>query len=311
MPVANSRWMTRSCRSRPIRSRSASTAPCSASSRRSASSRATAACAAKPCRSSTSSGFGGVAHSAASTPGTGTVGPERHREAVRPLLAAGRGRAARAGPAAAGPPAARRPRPGRRRRLEAATCRSPPVDQGHEHAVGLPARSRASSTSRAMTSSRSVPGQQRRRDRPARLPPGAAAPGLLVQAGVADRDAGGRGQGDERPPRRPPVNSCAVELVGEVEVAEHDVADPHGHAEEGAHRRVARREADGRGVLREVAQPQRLGCAQELAEHAEPARRRPDARRGGVVDADGDELAEPLAGRRPRRRARRTGRRPG
>ncbi len=48
IPVANSRWMARSCRSRAIRSRSCSTAIRWASCRRSASSIAIAACAANP-----------------------------------------------------------------------------------------------------------------------------------------------------------------------------------------------------------------------------------------------------------------------
>lgn len=43
IPVAKSRWIARSCRSRAIRSRSSSSAICSASRRRSASSKASAA----------------------------------------------------------------------------------------------------------------------------------------------------------------------------------------------------------------------------------------------------------------------------
>ncbi len=60
MPVANSRWMARSCRSRAMRSRSSRTAICSASARRSASSIATAACAAKPWSGSVSLSVNGL-----------------------------------------------------------------------------------------------------------------------------------------------------------------------------------------------------------------------------------------------------------
>ena len=72
------------------------------------------------------------------------------------------------------------------------------------------------------------------------LQPVLAAPRLLIQPGVGDRDPGGRGQrGDQLLVLGAEL---AVLALGEIEVAEHDVADPDRHAEEAVHRRVVGRE---------------------------------------------------------------------
>src|SRR5581483_1557049 len=79
-------------------------------------------------------------------------------------------------------------------------------------------------------------------------------------------------------------------LLRQVEVPEHGAAKADRDAEERAHRRMARREADGARVLREVLEPQRLVLADQHAEDASPSRRVADRRARRLVDADGDEL---------------------
>ncbi len=123
-PVANSRWIARSCRSRAIRSRSCSSARCSDSARCRASSSVSAACAAKPDSSSTSwssnAGRPASRHSRSApvdrswaTSGTATSGPNsrswsgsgraRARESVRTSLATA-GRPVRTARPASEPP---------------------------------------------------------------------------------------------------------------------------------------------------------------------------------------------------------------
>ena len=99
--------------------------------------------------------------------------------------------------------------------------------------------------------------------------------GLFVQPGVVDRDARGRGERldeylvvlAERLPAR---------LLGQIQVAEHLVADPYRHSEECPHRRMVRRKADRRGVVGDVVQPNRLGIVDQHPEHAAPLRQVPD-----------------------------------
>ena len=104
----------------------------------------------------------------------------------------------------------------------------------------------------------------------------------LVEARVLDRDRRlAREQLDELLVLLGEV--LAAGLLGQVEVAVGDAAQMDRHAEEGAHRRVVRREADRARILGEVVEPQRR-------------RRRGSARRGSRGRA---------GGRRSRRASRR------
>ena len=85
-------------------------------------------------------------------------------------------------------------------------------------------------------------------------------------------------------------------LVGEVQVAEHLVAHPHGHAQERSHRGVVSGKAEAVRVLPQVGQAQRLGVHDERTEDPEPLGQVTDERVHVVVDPHGDELREPCAG---------------
>ena len=90
---------------------------------------------------------------------------------------------------------------------------------------------------------------------------------VLVQPGVLDRQSGRRGERHDE--LLVDVGEhVAVGLVGEVEVAEHLVAQQDRHAEERRHRRVVRREAVAVGVGGEVGEAQRLGLDDQQPEDA-------------------------------------------
>ena len=91
------------------------------------------------------------------------------------------------------------------------------------------------------------------------------------------------------------VKSAPTCLLGQVEVAVGDSAEHDRDAEEGAHRRVVRREADRARILGDVVQAQRLRLADEHAEDAAPARQVADRGMGLLVDAGGEEPLEALA----------------
>ena len=86
-------------------------------------------------------------------------------------------------------------------------------------------------------------------------------------------------------------------LVGQVEVAEHFVADTDRHAEERMHRRMVRREAVAVGVLGQVRKAQRLGVDDEETEDAMTVGQVADVSPCLLADADGDELGQPGPGR--------------
>ena len=113
----------------------------------------------------------------------------------------------------------------------------------------------------------------------------------LVEARVLDRHR--RLSGEERDELLVLVREVlAALLLGEVEVAVGDAAQQDRHAEEAAHRRMSRREADRARILREVVQPQRPRLADQHPEDAAPARQVADLRAQVVVDAVGDELLQ-------------------
>ena len=135
-------------------------------------------------------------------------------------------------------------------------------------------------------------GQQPGGDLGAGLDPALLAAGRVVQPGVLHRHAGRGAQGDQDG-LVVLGELAAAALAGQVQVAEHLVADPHRHAEEAAHRRVPVREARRCRVRRDVGQAQRAGVVDQQAEQA--------AALGPVVDpgdlvlaqADRDELGQP------------------
>ena len=85
--------------------------------------------------------------------------------------------------------------------------------------------------------------------------------------------------------------------LGEVEVAEHAVANAHRHAEEAVHRWMLGREADGATVVGHGPQPDRARVDRQRAEQPLAFGQRADARGGLLVDPDVDELLQPAAGR--------------
>ena len=75
-----------------------------------------------------------------------------------------------------------------------------------------------------------------------------------VQPGVVDRHGGGAGQSDGELLVEF-AELVAVDLVRQVQVSEHLVADPDRHAEERAHRRMVGREPDAVGMGAEIGKP--------------------------------------------------------
>ena len=137
-----------------------------------------------------------------------------------------------------------------------------------------------------------------------------------VQTGVLDGDAGGAGQGDHEllVDVAEHLGRC---LVGQVQVAEDLVADPHGHAEERPHRRVVRREPVRVGMLLQVGETDRLRVDDEQPEDAvalgqvadRPVRARRRGRRSGTPRAPSWSRRGRRGRRSGRRRARRRPRR--
>ena len=112
---------------------------------------------------------------------------------------------------------------------------------------------------------------------------------LFIEAGVVDGDTGGRG---ERLGEHFVVfaERLAGSLLGQIQVAEHVVADEDRHAEEGAHRGVMRRKSNRLRVVVDVVESDRGGVVDEDTEHT-PARRQGADRAPGVfVDAFVDEF---------------------
>jgi hypothetical protein len=115
----------------------------------------------------------------------------------------------------------------------------------------------------------------------------------LVEPSVLDRDRGLAGQ------ERDELLILGVEvgtarLLGEVEVAVGDAAQPDRRAEERPHRRVVGGKPDRTGVLAEVVQPQGARVLDQHAEDATAPRELPDRGPRLLVDAG---RHEPLEGR--------------
>ena len=116
----------------------------------------------------------------------------------------------------------------------------------------------------------------------------------LVEPSILDRDPRGRGQRDHD--GLVLVGEArGADLLGEVEVAEDLMTDPHRGPHEAAHRGVVRREPVRRRVVGQGVQPQRSWVADQQAQYAMTPGKGADGvpLRGG--QAVGDELDEVLA----------------
>ena len=124
---------------------------------------------------------------------------------------------------------------------------------------------------------------------------------LLVEVGVVDRDAGAQGEHlDEQLVDVAELGRTL--LVGQVQVADGSPVDRHGHAEEGRHRRVIRREPVRVGVFGDPRDPVGAPLADDQPEEtvsarwvadggphlgADPARDEPLHPAGGVGQPEG------------------------
>ena len=112
-----------------------------------------------------------------------------------------------------------------------------------------------------------------------------------VEPGVLDGYSGGASEGHDQL-LIDVGEHLGGRLLGQVQVAEHLVAEADRHAEERVHRRVVRREAIAVGMLAEIGEPQRLGIDNEQTQDAMTLRQVSDRTMRVIVDANGDELGE-------------------
>ena len=308
--------MTRSCRSRAIRSRSSYSHSRSASARLAASSSATPACAANEATTSAWTwGNGGAPwrRPTVSTPRTLPGAPSGNTIAAPIWLIAPRAaRATRSSWAKSSEVdrlAAGQHPPGQRligRQHQAAgrvgavavrvADRHPAaffVGQGQHGQVGAGQLPGPPGDVGQYLVGRGA-GQQPGGDLGAGLYPALLAAGRLVQPGVLHRHAG---RGAQRDKHRLVVlgELPAATLVGQVQVAEHLVTDPDRDAEETAHRRVPLREAGRRPVGGDVRQAQRPGVVDQQTQQAASLGPVVDPRDLVLGQADRDELGQALA----------------
>ena len=286
-PVAKSRWMTTSCRSRAIRSRSEIRASCWRSATACPRSRASAAWSAKvasisrslaSCRCEVRSKSAARAVTGARWARTGI---DHRVDAVDLQQQRGSGDVERG--TRRGPLGERRAR-GRGRTASAATVSSSAESAASSTVGAGPGHGAGDVRDRGERPVQVHRGLERRR-RARRWPPASAAPlAQAVGARVVDDEAGGAGEGLDQLLVLL-AELLAAALLGEVEVAEDRAPDAHRHPEEGRHRRVVGREADGPGVGREVDQAQARRVLDDDAEDAVAVREVADQRPGRVVDA--------------------------
>lgn len=121
--------------------------------------------------------------------------------------------------------------------------------------------------------------------------PAGAAPGVIVEPGILNGDPGGGGQGDSQ---AFVLGSevAAVFLLGQIQVAENHVPDPHRDTEEGLHGWMVCREAVGFRMAAQVMEPKGAGFGNQQAQDAVAGGKRPDPVGQFLVDAHGDEVAE-------------------
>ena len=116
-----------------------------------------------------------------------------------------------------------------------------------------------------------------------------------VQPGVVDGHRRGAGQPDGEFLVEL-TELGGVDLVGQVQVAEHLVADLDRDTEEGTHRRMVRREPVAVRVGAQVGESQRSGVGDQHPQDAVTFREMPDGVMGVIIDADGEELGQADAG---------------
>jgi hypothetical protein len=140
-------------------------------------------------------------------------------------------------------------------------------------------------------------GEQRGRDGDRTVDPAFPLLGRLAQPGVADGDAGLRGENPDR------VEVLLVErspatLLGQVQLPVDLLPEPDRDAEEGAPRRVVPRQAPRTRVRGQVREQDRFRVADERAEQAGvPVGQPPDAVGGLLVDAVVDEVGRAVPDR--------------
>ena len=116
-----------------------------------------------------------------------------------------------------------------------------------------------------------------------------------VQPGVVDGHRRGAGQPDDEFLVEL-TEVGGVDLVGQVQVAEHLVADLDRDTEKGTHRRMMGREPETVGVGAQVRESQRSGIGDQHPQDAVTLREMPDGVMGVIIDADGEELGQADAG---------------
>ena len=228
-------------------------------------------------------------------------GPSGGRAPGRPRRPRASSRRARcAGARARGRSSSRRRETGPAQ-LVGAVARRPPRSAGRRPAGSAITTSSASISSPSRVAIRSSSG-------PSSVSPASALPTSvsdsswreparrrLVQPCVLDRDRGlGGEQRDELLVLGGEV--LAALLLGQVQVPVGDAAEQDRHAEEGAHRRVVRREADRARVGGEVVQAERLRVADQDAEDPAAVRQVADPLVCLVVDTGRQEALERAAG---------------
>ena len=135
-------------------------------------------------------------------------------------------------------------------------------------------------------------GQQPLRDIRASAQPPLLPSRLVIQPRVLD---GRRGRGSQRGQDRLIlfVEVCALILFRQVQVAEYLIPDPDRHPQESLHGRVAVREPVRARMSGHVAQAERLGMRDQLAEQAAALGPVMDRRDLVLVQADRDERGQP------------------
>ena len=117
----------------------------------------------------------------------------------------------------------------------------------------------------------------------------------LMEAGVLDRQSGGRGQADSKLLIHIGEH-LIVSLVGHVQVAVDDAAQADRHSEERRHRRMVRWESETVRVGVQVGEPQRLGFQDQQTENPVAFGSRTNAGGRFLVDSDRDEFGQTRTG---------------
>ena len=311
-PVANSRWITWSCRSRAMRSRSANTSSCRCARFFFPNSNASVACSANDVSSGTSVDWNGCSpapRSATSTPvmdscdcrGTATTGPNRARDALSTSSSEADSLRTATRPsttsrssgwsAAIRSPSAVSSMPRRAATVKLPSCAGPSTisvvsDRVSSRVRCATRRSASSSPAPASSSARISPVASSHRCRSRvcsnRSAFCTATPAAAASASTTTSSAG--------------VNSRSIDLLRQVQVAEDRIPHAHRHTQERAHRRMVRRKPDRRLVASKIGEAQRRRRIDQLAEQALAFGKPPHPGPRLGVDAHVDEPAQAAVG---------------